>query len=106
MKLKRPIRELSYKKLRWRCDPQSLKFETTRDLDVTREIIGQERAINAIKLGLEVEHEGYNIFVTGMVGTGRTTTIGELLKELEKKEGRPGDICYVNNFKNPDMPKA
>lgn len=106
MKSKRSIRELPADRLRWECDPKTLQFDTTNQLGVTREIIGQERAINAIRLGLEVFHEGYNIFVTGMVGTGRTTTIGKLLEELEQKEGRPQDVCYVNNFRNPDMPKV
>ncbi len=106
MKSKKPVRELPADRLRWECDPKTLQFDTTNQLGVTREIIGQERAINAIRLGLEVSHEGYNIFVTGMVGTGRTTTIGKLLEELEQKEERPQDVCYVNNFRNPDMPKV
>ncbi len=106
MKKRKTIKSLSPEKLRWYCDPKSLKFSTTNELGVTHEIIGQERALNAIKLGLEVGHEGYNIFVTGMVGTGRTTAVGRLLKELKKREARPNDICYVNNIKNPDMPEV
>lgn len=100
------MKELPPAKLRWHCDPQQLKFDTTSEMDISNEIIGQTRAINAIKLGLEVEHEGYNIFVTGVVGTGRTTAIERLLADLEAKEEKPLDICYVNNFRNPDMPKA
>ena len=106
MKNRKSAKELPADRLRWKCDPKTLQFDTTNQLGVTREIIGQERAINAIRLGLEVYHEGYNIFVTGMVGTGRTTTISKLLEELEKKEERPHDVSYVNNFKNPDMPKV
>ena len=69
-----------------------------------REIIGQERALKAIQTGLDIKSLGYNIFITGMVGTGRTTTIKQLLERLEKDEKTPDDILYVNNFKYPDEP--
>ena len=70
------------------------------------EIIGQERALKAIRLGLEMESLGYNIFVVGLVGTGRNTTIKCLLEEIDKAGKIPDDICYVNNFKDPDQPKC
>jgi len=98
--------EVPVEKLRWRCDPSSLKLNSTDDVEACEGIIGQERAIRAIRLGLEIKSVGYNIFVTGLVGTGRTTTIKHLLEKLEKGEKTPDDKCYVNNFKNPDMPKV
>jgi lon-related putative ATP-dependent protease len=98
--------ELSGDKLRWRCDPAKLKLTTTKDVDICQEIIGQERATKALRLGLNIEHAGYNIFITGPVGTGRTTAVKKLLEKLEAKKEIPEDWCYVNNFKNPDMPRA
>ena len=92
--------------LRWQCDPASLKVKTSDDVTPTRDIIGQERALRALRVGLEMTHYGYNIFVTGFSGTGRTTTIKRLLKEFVAHERDLKDHCYVNNFKNPDMPVA
>jgi lon-related putative ATP-dependent protease len=93
-------------KLRWRCCPEDFPFKTTDELKHTGQIIGQERALRAIKLGLELESMGYNIFVTGLAGTGRSTTIKSLLEEIVKTKRVPHDILYVNNFKNPDNPKV
>jgi len=96
--------ELAAEKLRWKCDPKIIPFSTTDECEACTEIIGQERALKAIKTGLDIKSYGYNIFITGMVGTGRTTTIKQLLEALEKGEKTPDDILYVNNFKNPDEP--
>ena len=97
---------LHIRKLRWQCDPKSLGIKSTDDIRPTREIIGQERALRALHVGLEMNHFGYNIFVTGLSGTGRTTTIKRLLQDFEKKQGVMKDHCYVFNFKHPDMPIA
>jgi ATP-dependent Lon protease len=97
---------LQVRKLRWQCDPKSLGIKSTNDIQPTREIIGQERALRALRIGLEMEHDGYNIFVTGITGTGRTTTIKRLLQDFEKKPGQMKDHCYLYNFKNPDAPIA
>jgi predicted ATP-dependent protease len=96
--------ELRPSQLRWQCDPQLLTFKNLKEVDSCEWIIGQPRAIDAIKLGLNVKYRGYNIFITGPVGTGRTTAITRLLDELKVK-GKLEDLLYVNNFKNPDMPK-
>ena len=96
--------ELPVDKLRWKCAPSSLPFATTSECESCDEIIGQDRALKALQTGLDIKSLGYNIFITGMVGTGRTTTIKQLLEQLEKGEKIPDDILYVNNFKNPDEP--
>ncbi len=101
--VRRP-QELTSDKLRWRLDPESIPFATTEECKPCDEIIGQERALKAIQTGLEIKSLGYNIFITGMVGTGRTTTIKQLLERLEKGKATPDDILYVHNFKNPDEP--
>ena len=103
----RVFEEVPIEKLRWRCDPDALPFKTTESIHPCDEIIGQDRALEAIRLGLDINSIGYNIFVTGLAGTGRFTTIKCLLEEmdgLDIKGKIPNDLCYVNNFKNPDMP--
>ncbi|MEO0136607.1 MAG: ATP-binding protein [candidate division WOR-3 bacterium] len=97
--------ELKPEQLRWQCTPELLKFKSPDELALCEGIIGQPRAIEALKLGLNVKYPGYNIFVTGPVGTGRTTAITKLLEELKTKKGQLKDLLYVNNFKNPDLPK-
>ncbi len=98
--------EVAVEKLRWRCSLDLLPFNDTDEIIPCMEIIGQERALRAIRLGLEMDSLGYNIFVVGLVGTGRNTTIKCLLEEIDKSAKIPDDICYVNNFKDPDQPKC
>lgn len=99
-------KELPARKLSWRCPQSMFDFRTTRDLKPCVDIIGQDRALAAIKMGLELEHRGYNIFITGLVGTGRTTTIKHLLERLEKRGPAPPDIVYMYNFKDPNSPRC
>ncbi len=101
-----PYKPLSLDKLRWRCDPKSLRVRTSAEIKPTREIIGQERALRSLRVGLAMGHFGYNIFVTGISGTGRTTTIKRLLKTFEGAQDGLRDHCYVYNFKHPDLPIA
>ncbi|HUL38080.1 MAG TPA: ATP-binding protein [Thermodesulfobacteriota bacterium] len=100
----RVFEEVPIEKLRWRCDPDALPFETTETVQPCEDIIGQDRALEAIKIGLDINSLGYNIFVTGLAGTGRFTTIKCVLEEMDIKGKIPNDLCYVNNFKNSDMP--
>jgi lon-related putative ATP-dependent protease len=104
MKAKTRFEELTPDRLRWTCCPDEIPFESSDHAPVCEDIIGQERALKAIQTGLDIKSLGYNIFITGMVGTGRTTTIKQLLQQLEKGEKTPDDILYVNNFKYPDEP--
>lgn len=104
MKKSASSKEIPVDRLRWRCDPASLGVKTTEDVHPTKEIIGQERALRALRLGLELKHPGFNVFVTGFSGTGRMTTIKRLLSEFEEKSVPLKDQCYVHNFKNSDQP--
>ncbi len=92
-------------KLKITIDPKIFGFKTTEEVPFCEEIVGQDRAVAALRMGLEIESIGYNIYVTGPVGTGRTTTVRCLLEEIEKKKKTPDDKLYVNNFKDPDSPK-
>ena len=98
------VKPLPVEKLRWQCDPKSLGVKSSAEIRPSREIIGQERALRALRVGLAMKHFGYNIFVTGLSGTGRTTTIKRMLHEFEAKRAELRDHCYVYNFKNPDQP--
>jgi ATP-dependent Lon protease len=92
-------------KLCWHCSLAHLDFKTTDDISLSGEIVGQRRAVDALRLGLEVASTGYNIFVTGPVGTGRTTTVRKLLESVADRPAQLDDKCYVNNFKDPDSPR-
>ncbi len=98
--------ELSPEQLSWRCDPSTMDFESTAKLEPVADIIGQDRAVRAIQLGLEMTSPGYNIFIAGFVGTGRATTVQHLLRRLDQREVSADDLVYVHNFANPDSPKA
>jgi len=104
VRTKSGFQELHPEDLRWTCPPGDVPFATTSDCPYCDEIIGQDGALKAIQTGLDINSLGYNIFISGMVGTGRTTTIKRLLEKLEKSVKTPDDILYVNNFKVPDEP--
>ena len=88
------------------CDPTVLGFETTDDLPDLQSVIGQPRALRALELGSELSGPGYNIFVMGYPGSGRTTLSQEYLQRKAAAEPQPDDWCYVNNFENPYKPHA
>ncbi|MCX6579768.1 MAG: ATP-binding protein [Candidatus Aminicenantes bacterium] len=98
------FKEVPVEQLKWRCDPETLGFKTIHDITACPDIIGQPRAVNALRLGLDIDSQGYNLFVNGQPGTGRKTAINCLLKETDRINRIPDDKIYVNNFKNPDMP--
>ncbi|GAB1486227.1 hypothetical protein MASR2M79_12750 [Aminivibrio sp.] len=77
-------KQLPLEQLRKKTDPRSLGFETTEDIPALEEFIGQKRAVSAISFGLEVESKGYNIFVLGNPGSGRTTYSLERLRTAAK----------------------
>jgi lon-related putative ATP-dependent protease len=104
MRTKSGFPELAPDRLRWTCAPDLIPVGSSDEARACEEIIGQERALRAIQTGLDIKSLGYNIFITGMVGTGRTTTVKQLLDQLEKGDKTPDDILYVNNFKYPDEP--
>ena len=96
--------ELKSDQLRKTIDFKKLKFDTTEDIEPLTKVIGQERAVSAINFALEMKESGYNIFVTGSYGTGRTTILTDLLHVAAKKSRVPDDWVFVFNFQNPDEP--
>ena len=92
------IKTLKASDLKKAIRPSDLKFKNTKDIKVLDGIIGQDRAMRAIQLALEMDFSGYNIFVTGRGGTGRTTIVQDLLQKYAKNKPEPDDWCYVYNF--------
>jgi len=104
--MKPTYREVAPENLRITIESDQLGFETTAECEIYDGIIGQERAIKAVQLGLEIESPGYNIYAAGLTGTGKTSTIKTLLNQLDLSQKIPDDICYVNNFRETDMPRV
>jgi lon-related putative ATP-dependent protease len=98
-------------KLRWVCPPETFQFDCITDVEPLKEFIGQERAFDSINFGLAVERTGYNLFMTGLTGTGKAATIkSRLEKFIAEREAKgikrqPHDWCYVYNFSDTDQPR-
>jgi lon-related putative ATP-dependent protease len=99
-------KELSPEKLRRTCDPKALSCATTKDISPLESIIGQDRAVKALRFGLDIKERGFNVYVAGYPGTGRMTAVKDFLKEMARTKPVPPDCCYVHNFHNPYEPKA
>jgi ATP-dependent Lon protease len=99
------LQELTAPKLRWRCDLSRIPFETTAQAPRREGFVGQERALRALKMGVELSAPGYNVFVCGLAGTSRGGTIAQMIEELHPETKPSLDRCYVNNFKITDRPR-
>jgi predicted ATP-dependent protease len=99
------LAELDPQKLRWRCDLARIPFETTAQAQKREGFVGQDRALRALKMGVELSAPGYNIFVCGLAGTSRGGTIAQMIEDLHPATKPSLDRCYVNNFKLPDRPR-
>ncbi len=100
------MEELPSEKLRNRCDPATLPFRTTAEIEDLRDLIGQDRALDAIRLSSELPHRDFNLFVLGPSGTGRHSAVDKLLREQALKRQVPSDWVYVNNFAAAHKPVA
>lgn len=95
---------LSPDRLRWTCNPSVFSFQSTAEIPPLKGIVEQERPIRAIRFGLEIASPGYNIYVSGLTGTGKTTVIRTFLEEIAARMPSPDDWCYVYNFRDPNCP--
>jgi Lon-like LonC helical domain len=87
-----------------RCDPAELPFELCTELDEAPGLIGQERAVEAIRFAMRLRRKGYNVYGLGVAGTGRHALVEDLLRQRAAAEPTPPDWCYVNNFADPTQP--
>ena len=98
--------ELSYKDLKRICDPNIFKFEDTSELEGINTGIGQDRGIKALEFGINVDVKGYNIYLEGPSGVGKTMFAKNYLDKISKKKKVPSDWCYIYNFEDPNEPIA
>jgi predicted ATP-dependent protease len=102
-------RRLQPEQLRASFDPATLSFDCTDELAPLTEFVGQDRATRSLEFGLGLRKPGYNVFVTGLTGTGKASAILEYIRrEVTHKGAQPPlqDWCYVYNFDDPDRPNA
>jgi len=92
-------------KLRWHCDPARIPFETTAEVEPSTGDSGQDRALRALRMGVELTAPGYNLFVCGLSGTSRGGMIVRMIEDMHPQSEIAPDRCYVNNFKNSDRPR-
>jgi lon-related putative ATP-dependent protease len=92
--------------LRRNCDPETFDFETTEELTALKSIVGQDRAVQAIRFGIGIANQGYNLFALGSPGVGKFSVIRRFLQTQASRRPTPPDLAYLYNFKEPNRPKA
>lgn len=98
--------ELTYKDLKNLCNPNIFNFETTDELETSGLVYGQERGIAALQFGLSINAKGYNLYIEGPSGVGKTMYTKQYVSEIASKQKTPDDWCYIYNFDNPNEPIA
>jgi lon-related putative ATP-dependent protease len=100
------VTELTAEKAYKECGSDNVGCDSSQELAALESIVGQDRAIRAMQFGLGIKEKGFNIYVSGMPGTGRTTAVRKYLEEMAVTKPVPNDWCYVNNFQDPYRPNA
>jgi polyribonucleotide nucleotidyltransferase len=100
------ITKLTSAQLYRKCDPAKFKFKTTAELEERLSALGQDRAISAVELGINIKSRGYNLFCLGPEGTGKTSLVKRILEKEGKQRPTPDDWAYVYNFDEPHKPIA
>ena len=98
--------ELKAAEVRAACPEKACPYENTLKIPPLKGIIGQNRAARSLEFGLKIQKPGFNIYVSGIPGTGRTTSVDAAVAELARSQSVPDDWCYVHNFEDPDRPRA
>jgi lon-related putative ATP-dependent protease len=98
--------ELSSEEIRAVVPEEILDFQSTDELKVLEQIIGQDKAVQALNFGLNVDKSGFNVYIAGLPGTGKKTAAVSFIEDLAKEKDTPFDWCYVNNFDDPLRPNA
>mgnify|MGYP000770624047 CR=1 FL=1 len=100
------ITKLKSDQLYTRCDPKSFDFSTTAELEERLSALGQDRALSAVEIGINIKSKGYNLFCLGPEGTGKTSLVKRVLKQEAQNRPTPDDWAYVYNFDEPHRPIA
>ena len=102
----RPLRLLAHEELAHPCDADALGFDTTDALEPLPTPLGQERALEALRFGVAIRHEGYNLYAMGPEGAGKQTAVTAVLEVRAASEPVPDDVCYVHDFDKPQTPRV
>ncbi len=97
--------KLNWQKVRWQCDPESLAFKTTDDIEPIKKVVGQDDALEALQFAIDCDAYGQNVYVRGLSGTGRMSMVSKILKDVRPAIGEKKEHCYVANFDQPDRPR-
>ncbi|MFO7742072.1 MAG: ATP-binding protein [Anaerolineae bacterium] len=97
---------LDSSKLYQHVDPEELPFETTEEVEDLTDVIGQPRAVEAMRFGMGIEEKGFNIYAMGPPGIGKQSLMRRFFEERARDEPAPSDWCYVNNFEDDHRPHA
>jgi lon-related putative ATP-dependent protease len=100
------VKPLEPAALRQRCDPIQFPFETTAEVEDLRDVLGQARAVEAVRFGVGIRREGYNLFALGPEGTGKYSVVRQFLERNATEQSPPADWCYIHNFADPHKPYA
>ncbi|HYQ80894.1 MAG TPA: ATP-binding protein, partial [Anaeromyxobacteraceae bacterium] len=100
------VRSLSHEELCRRCDPSRLPFQTTAELEDLDLPLGQDRAAEALRFGIAIQQDGYNVFALGPPGVGKESLVFRVLGRRAAEEKAPSDWCYLNNFEDRHRPRA
>ena len=100
------VNKLAPDTLYQRCDPDTFGFTTTAELEDLTDVIGQPRAVDAVKFGISILHKGYNLFALGPTGSGKHAMVQRYASEKARAGECPPDWCYVNNFQQPHKPRS
>ena len=98
--------EVPAEKLYTVCYPDSLGFETTDEVAQLEATIGQERALSALELAVDIDADGYNLIVSGNRGSGRSAALRSYLQQAASRKPNPPDWVYIYNFEDPLQPLA
>ena len=99
-------KELDISKLKKECSTESFSFSKTTELEPFNGIIGQQRALEAIKTSVKIHEKGFNLYVCGNVGIGKTSYVMSVVNTIAQNQAVPNDYCYIYNFDNPNEPVA
>jgi len=97
---------VSIDNLKCTCDPEVLGCTSSMDVAPLQTIIGQVKALRALQFGLDIKEKGFNIYVSGLPGTGKKTAVRRYLEDITSDKPTPPDWCYVNNFQDNYRPRA
>ena len=100
------INKLKTSELFHSCDTDKFDFKTTAKLKTLSEVIGQERAVEAVRFGVGIQRDGYNLYALGPNGIGKYSLVRRYVEEKAQSKDVPSDWCYVNNFQHPHKPHA